>query len=92
MIPKEIGVLAYVAKLLSRLDEYEVVLIPLAVEKKIGCSGQNCTEVLTIASPDDKYTFFTLEKPAGESIPREYKCGNEHITKGYWSSQSAFLS
>jgi hypothetical protein len=85
MLPKEIGILAYVAKLLSRLDEYDVVLVPLATEKTIGCSAQGCTEKLSIASPDDKYTVFTLEKPKTESVPREYNCKNNHVTKGYWS-------
>jgi hypothetical protein len=92
MLPKEIGMLACAAKLLSRLDEYAVVLVPLATEKKIGCSTQGCPKILTIASPDDKHTFFTVEKPDGESVPKEYECENKHITKGYWSSQRVFLS
>lgn len=61
------------------------MLIPLPAQKEIGCSGQGCTEILTIAPPDDEHTVFTLKKPADESIEREYECAKGHKTKGYWA-------
>jgi hypothetical protein len=57
----------------------------MAVTKEIGCSGQYCTEILKVASPDDNYTEVALQKPAErEFIEREYKCKEGHITKVYW--------
>jgi hypothetical protein len=74
----------YLAKLLNQLENYQVALIPLATKKEIGCSGQYCTEILKVASPDDEHTEIALEKPKEPSIEREYKCSKGHITKVYW--------
>jgi hypothetical protein len=83
-IPQELGPFVVLAKLLNRLENYRVVLIPLAIKKEIGCSGKGCTEVLKVASPDDEYIEVALEKPEGKSIEREYECPKKHITKVYW--------
>jgi hypothetical protein len=82
--------------MLNRHENYKVLLIPLASEKKIGCSGQYCTEILKVASPDDEHTEVSLEKPKEENcigsvIEREYKCSRKHITKVYWYQPKPFI-
>ena len=82
-----LAILVVFAKLLNGLENYQVSLIPLATKKEIGCSGQYCAEVLTVASPDDEYTEIALEVPTskGRYIEREYKCkAMGHVTKVYW--------
>jgi hypothetical protein len=67
-----------------------VVLIPL-VAKEIGCSGEYCTEILRVASPDDEHTSVVVERrPNEDVIEREYKCPKGHVTKVYWH-QSTFV-
>lgn len=62
-----------------------LVVRGLATKKEIGCSGQYCTEILKVASPDDRNTEIALQKPSeGDYIEREYKCSTGHITKVYW--------
>jgi len=83
-LPDELQQLVLVAKLLNRMENYRVVLIPLASKKEIGCGGQYCTEILKIASPDDQHTEISLTKVNEKAIEREYKCSKGHITKLYW--------
>jgi len=83
-LPRELAPFALFAKLLNGLENYRVMLIPLATKKEIGCSGQYCTNILKVASPDDEHTEIALEKPKEPSIEREYKCPEGHITKVYW--------
>jgi hypothetical protein len=81
----DLATLIIASKLLNGLHNYKVVLVPLATKKEIGCSAQYCTEILTVASPDDHYIYVALEKPKeGEYMEREYKCSKNHITKVYW--------
>jgi len=79
------------AKLLNGLENYQVVLIPLATKKEIGCSAKGCVEILQVASPDDTYTEIALEKPDGKSIEREYTCPQGHTTKVYWYYRTEFI-
>jgi hypothetical protein len=83
-LPQQLARLAILTKMLNRVENYKVMLIPLASKKEIGCSGQYCTEILKVASPDDEHTDIALEKPKYPSIEREYKCSKNHITKVYW--------
>lgn len=81
----DLAALLIASKLLNGVDNYEVLLVPLATKKEIGCSAQYCTEILTIASPDDTYINIALDKPKeGDFKEREYKCKSEHVTKVYW--------
>jgi hypothetical protein len=80
----ELGKLAVAAKLLGGLENYRVVLIPLPTKKEVGCTGQYCTEILTLMSPDDEHTEISLTKPKEPSIEREYKCNRGHLVKVYW--------
>lgn len=62
-----------------------LIVKELATKKEIGCSGQYCTEILVVASPDDRHTEIALEKSGeGDCIEREYKCSKDHVTKVYW--------
>jgi len=84
----EVSAKAFLALVESYLSEdYRLYLIVerLVAKKEIGCSGQYCTEILTVASPDDRHTEVALEKSGeGDCIEREYKCYKGHITKVYW--------
>jgi hypothetical protein len=93
ILPEELGPFVLLAKLLNRLENYQVVLVPLATKKEIGCSGEHCTEILKIASPDDIYVNVALERPKeGECIEREYECSKKHITKIYWYPTSFHIA
>jgi hypothetical protein len=83
-LTQELLQLLVAAKDLNRLENYRVVLIPLATQKEIGCSGKGCTEILKVASPDDEYIEIALEQPEGKSIEHEYQCVKQHTTKIYW--------
>ena len=82
-VPKE-AFLGLVEGFLSGNYRLYLIVESLATKKEIGCSGQYCTEILKIASPDDEHTEISLEKPKEPSIEREYKCSQGHITKVYW--------
>lgn len=90
-LPKELGSFVVLAKLLNGLENYQVVLIPLATKKEIGCSAKGCVEILQVASPDDTYTEIALEKPDGKSMEREYTCPQGHTTKVYWYYRTEFI-
>jgi hypothetical protein len=76
--------LALVESYLSGNYRLYLIVERLAEKKEIGCSGQYCTEILTVAPPDDRYVNVALDKPEGDCKEREYKCGQGHITKVYW--------
>jgi hypothetical protein len=82
-VPKE-AFLGLVEAFLNKDCKLYLIVEPLATKKEIGCSGQYCTEILKLASPDDEHTEISLEKPKEPSIEREYKCPSGHITKVYW--------
>lgn len=82
-VPKE-AFLGLVEAFLNEDCRLYLIVESLATKKEIGCSGQYCTEILKVASPDDEHTEISLEKPKDPSIEREYKCSSEHITKVYW--------
>jgi hypothetical protein len=73
-------------QMLNQLETYGAQLVPLVTRKEIGCSTTRCNESIIITSPDDENTYFTLAKPEGDSIEKEYECKQKHVTKGYWSS------
>lgn len=91
ILPQESGPFVVLTKLLNRLENYQVVMIPLAIKKEIGCSGKGCTEILKVASPDDEHIELALEKPEGKSIEREYECAKKHVTKVYWHPHKFFV-
>jgi hypothetical protein len=70
---------------LSRNYRLYLIVEGLPEKKEIGCSGQYCTEILTVAPPDDTYINISLDKPKeGDFKEREYKCSKGHVTKVYW--------
>jgi hypothetical protein len=82
-VPRQ-AFLGLVVSFLNKDHRLYLIVESLATKKEIGCSGQYCTEILKVASPDDKHTDLALEKPEESSIEREYKCSKGHITKVYW--------
>jgi hypothetical protein len=52
---------------------------------ELDCTSQNCSERLTLMSPDDEHTELSLTKPKEDFIKKEYKCNHGHVIEVYWS-------